>query len=51
VPSIALTSLEVPLVVNVLMPLLHNIVILVTDDEIVNDARIALPEDLDSVRA
>lgn len=41
--------LNCPLGVNIFVPALHGIFILVTDDEVVDDTRVTLPEDLDAI--
>lgn len=50
-PRTALLGLDCPLVVNVLVPFAQGIIILIANDEIVHHAGVALPENLNAVRA
>lgn len=49
--SAAFFCLNSSLVIDIFVPLSHEALILVTDDEVVNDPRVTLPEDLNSVGA
>jgi hypothetical protein len=51
VSSAAFLSLNGSLVIDIFVPFSHEALILVADDEVVNDPRVTLPEDLDPVGA
>jgi hypothetical protein len=42
--------LDCPLQINVLVPIAHGILIDVTDDKVVDHARVSFPEDLDTIK-
>lgn len=44
-------GLDLPLGIDFFVPALHGLFILVTDDEVVDNARVTLPEDLDAIHA